>query len=95
MDANYVLLCGMVWAQFGEEDAGLEVVRALRSPYEEVRVLARTMLEQATGGSMELIGQALAQNEISMDMASLCGFENDSKSKLRCSSSMWFQPASA
>lgn len=94
MDANYVFLCGMVWAQFGEEDAGLEVVRALNSPYEEVRVLARAMLEQATGGSKELIGQALAEDEITMDMASICGFENDPKSKLRCSRSVWFQAAS-
>jgi hypothetical protein len=51
MDANYLVLCGMVWAQFGQEDAGLELIRALASSDDGVRVLARTMLEQAGGGS--------------------------------------------
>ena len=26
MNANYIFLCGMVWAHFGEEDAGLELI---------------------------------------------------------------------
>jgi len=75
MDANYLVLCGMVWAQFGQEDAGLELIRALSSSDDGLRVLARTMLERAGGGSRELIGQALAADEISASMARLCGFE--------------------
>ena len=83
MDANYLVLCGMVWAQFGQEAAGRELIRALASADEIVRVLARTMLEQAGGGSKELIGQALAEDEISETMASLCGFEQSRGSKLK------------
>jgi hypothetical protein len=83
MDANYLVLCGMVWAQFGQEAAGRELIRALASSDELVRVLARTMLEQADGGSKELIGQALAEDQISVTMASLCGFEQSQPSKFR------------
>jgi hypothetical protein len=93
MDANYVFLCGMVWTQFGKEDAGLELVRALASPDQDVRVLARAMLGQA-GGSKALIGQALLQNEISADMAHLCGF--DSEGAIRANHTRnWFAPTSA
>lgn len=82
MDANYLVLCGMVWAQFGQETAGRELIRALASSDEIVRVLARTMLEQA-GGSKELIGQALAEEEISESMASLCAFAQGQGSKFK------------
>jgi len=82
MDANYLVLCGMVWAQFGQETAGRELIRALASSDEIVRVLARTMLEQA-GGSKELIGQALAEEEISESMASLCAFAQGQQSKFK------------
>jgi hypothetical protein len=93
MDSNYVFLCGMVWAQFGKEDAGLELVRALASPDQDVRVLARAMLSQA-GGSKALIGQALLQNEISADMAHMCSF--DSEGVISCNKNrFWFAPASA
>jgi hypothetical protein len=96
MDANYLVLCGMVWAQFGQEDAGRELIRALASSDDGVRVLARTMLEQAGGGSKELIGQALAEDEISASMASLCGFEQSQRSKLRSwNGGVWFPEASA
>jgi hypothetical protein len=96
MDVNYLVLCGMVWAQFGEEDAGLEVIRALGSSDEGVRVLARTLLEQAGGGSKELIGQALAEDEISASMASLCGFEQGKGSTLKnWNGGVWFPAAAA
>jgi hypothetical protein len=83
MDANYLVLCGMIWAQFGNEQAGRQLIRALASPDEIVRVLARTMLEQADGSSKELIGQALAEDAISVSAASLCGFEQSQGSKLK------------
>jgi hypothetical protein len=74
MDANYLVLCGMVWAQFGQENAGRELIRALASSDEIMRVLARVLLEQGGGCSKELIGQALAEDEISASMATLCAF---------------------
>ena len=83
MDTNYLVLCGMVWAQFGQESAGRELIRALASSDDSIRVLARTMLAQAGGGSKELIGQALADDEISVSMASLCAFEQGQGSKLK------------
>jgi hypothetical protein len=96
MDANYLVLCGMVWAQFGEKDAGLELIRALASSDEGVRVLARTMLEQAVGGSKELIGQALADDEISAVTASACGFEQSQRSTLKnWNAGIWFPAAAA
>jgi len=96
MDANYLVLCGMVWAQFGQEQAGRELIRALASSDEIVRVLARTMLEQAGEGSKELIGQALADDEISVSMASLCAFEQGQRSKFKSwESGAWCQAASA
>jgi hypothetical protein len=96
MDANYLVLCGMVWAQFGQEDAGLELIRALASPDENMRVLARTMLERAGGGSKELIGQALAADEISVSMASICVFGQSPASKLNSwNGGVWYPAASA
>jgi hypothetical protein len=93
MDANYLVLCGMVWAQFGQETAGRELIRALASPDEIVRVLARTMLEQGGGCSKELIGQALAEDEISGSMASLCGFEQGQLSKFKSWNGSGWRPA--
>jgi hypothetical protein len=95
MDANYLVLCGMVWAQFGQEAAGRELIRALASADEIVRVLARTMLEQADGGSKELIGQALADDEISATMASLCGFEGQGSKFRGWDRGAWHPAASA
>lgn len=95
MYGNYLILCGMVWAQFGEQDAGLELIRAMGSTDQEVRVLARTLLEQACGGSKELIGQALAEDEISATMASLCAFEGQSPKAKSWNAGIWFPAASA
>jgi hypothetical protein len=94
MDANYLVLCGMVWAQFGQETAGRELIRALASSDEILRVLARTMLEQGGGCSKELIGQALAEEEISGTMASLCAFAQGRESKFKAWDGSGWCPAS-
>lgn len=83
MDINDLVLYGMVWAQFGQETAGRELVRALASPDELTRVVARIMLGQGGGCSKELIGQALAEEEISESMASVCGFDQCEPSKFK------------
>lgn len=96
MYGEYLVLCGMVWAQFGAEEAGLELIRALTSPDADVRVLARTLLEQANGGSKELIGGALAQDEISASMANICAFNKDGGNNLpSLSAGRWFAGAPA
>jgi hypothetical protein len=82
MYGNYLVLCGMVWSQFGKEDAGLELVRALSSPDQDVRVLARILLEQNHDASQALIGEALSRDEISASTASLCGFERERESEV-------------
>jgi len=96
MNANYIFLCGMVWSRFGEPDAGLELIRALGSADHHLRVLARAMLEEAADGSKALLGEALVQNEISPDLANLCGFQVAQGSMLTDrQAKMWFSPASA
>jgi hypothetical protein len=96
MDTNYLVLCGMVWAQFGQESAGRELIRALDSSDDMVRVVARTMLEQGGESSKELIGQALAEDEISVGMASLCAFEQGRPSTLKgWDRGVWHEAASA
>jgi hypothetical protein len=82
MYGDYLVLCGMVWSQFGKEDAGLELVRALSSEDQDVRVLARILLEQGQGGSKALIGEALAREEISASTASLCAFGRERQSEV-------------
>jgi hypothetical protein len=95
MDANYLVLCGMVWAQFGQETAGRELIRALGSSDEILRVLARTMLEQGGGCSKQLIGQALAEEEISGTMASLCAFAQGGRSKFKAWDGSGWCPATS
>ncbi|MGA8150499.1 MAG: hypothetical protein WB952_06080 [Terriglobales bacterium] len=96
MYGNYLVLCGMAWSQFGAEDAGLELIRALASSDPDVRVLARTLLEHANGGSKELIAEALAQDEITASMANLCGFEKDEEPRLQSlGGSTWLPSAAA
>lgn len=96
MYGDYLVLCGMVWAQFGKQDAGLEVIRALNSPDQDVRVLARILLEQASEGSKGLIGEALALDEISASTAQLCGFEQGRRARpADPAASVWTSPTSA
>jgi hypothetical protein len=45
MKTDYVFLCGVMWAQFGLEDAGQELVRALHSKDPDIAVLASALLE--------------------------------------------------
>jgi len=47
MNGDYVFLCGVMWAKYGSEVAGLELVRALQSEDAEVVFLACAFLEEA------------------------------------------------
>ena len=96
MYGDYLVMCGMAWAQFGKQDAGLELIRALDSPEQDVRVLARILLEQASEGAKELIGEALALDEISPSMAKLCSFRQETPSTIASSkATVWRASASA
>jgi hypothetical protein len=46
MDASYVFLCGVMWCRYGQEEAGWELVRAIRSGDADVRALAWALLGQ-------------------------------------------------
>jgi hypothetical protein len=48
MKTDYVFLCGVMWAQFGLEDAGRELVRALDSNDPDIAVLASALLGSAS-----------------------------------------------
>jgi hypothetical protein len=96
MYGDYLVMCGIAWAQFGKQDAGLELIRALDSPEQDVRILARILLEQASAGATELIGEALALDEISPSMAKLCSFRQATQSKIASSkATAWRASASA
>ncbi len=43
MNANYVFLCGLMWYR-GQEDAGWELVRAIKSSDSNLKALAWAML---------------------------------------------------
>ena len=60
MDATDVILCGLVWAQFREYQAGLQLVRAIESADPELQMLAEVMLEQAGLCSGDLVRDAIA-----------------------------------
>jgi len=46
MNQDYVFLCGVMWAQYASEDAGRELVRALRCGDPDVAHLASAILEK-------------------------------------------------
>ncbi|MBV8892071.1 MAG: hypothetical protein JO266_08920 [Acidobacteria bacterium] len=46
MDLNYVFLCGLMWNRYGQEEAGWELVRAIRSADPDVRALAWALFGQ-------------------------------------------------
>jgi len=46
MNQDYVFLCGVMWAQYASEDAGWELVRALRCGDPDVAHLASAILER-------------------------------------------------
>ena len=50
MDIDYVFLCGVMWAQYESVDAGLELLRALRSDDPKVVSLASALLERTKIG---------------------------------------------
>lgn len=45
MNADYLLLCGVMWAQYRSEDACRELLRALRSEDPDVVSLACALLD--------------------------------------------------
>jgi hypothetical protein len=46
MDVNYVFLCGLMWSRYGQEEAGWELIRAIRSGDPDVKALAWALLDR-------------------------------------------------
>ena len=46
MNPDYVLLCGVMWTQYASEDAGQELIRAMRSGDPDLAVLACALLKK-------------------------------------------------
>ncbi len=52
MDANYVFLCGLMWYR-GQEDAGCELVRAIKSADPDLKALAWAMLWRGSEAAIQ------------------------------------------
>ena len=46
MDANYMFLCGVMWCQFGQQEAAQELLRAANSGNPDMSALAWAMLKR-------------------------------------------------
>jgi hypothetical protein len=44
MDSDYVFLCGVMWCNFGQQEAGKELLRAAKSEDPDMSALAWAML---------------------------------------------------
>ena len=44
MDSDYVFLCGVMWCKYGQQDAGNELLRAVKSTDPDLSALALAML---------------------------------------------------
>lgn len=59
MDSNYVLLCGVMWCRFGQQDARKELLRAVHSGDPDMKALACAMFSKGVRRFREL-GQPTA-----------------------------------
>lgn len=46
MNSDYVFLCGVVWCQYGQQEAGSELMRAAESGDPDLSALALAMLQE-------------------------------------------------
>ena len=54
MDSNYVFLCGVMWCKFGQQDAGVELLRAAGSGDPDMKALAWAMFAKGVRRFREL-----------------------------------------
>jgi hypothetical protein len=54
MDSDYVLLCGVMWCRFGQQEAGKELLRAADSMDPDMKALAWAMLAKGLRRLREL-----------------------------------------
>ena len=59
-----LLLCGNLWQNLGDQQAGWELIRHLRSPDPEVRYAAQEYLVEAGPRSIRLLQSAVASGAL-------------------------------
>ncbi len=59
-----LVACGVVWRNYGKEEAGRELIRALKDPDASVRDLARTLLRDAGERSVALLKNAIEAGKL-------------------------------
>jgi hypothetical protein len=60
MDSNYMFLCGVMWCQFGQQEAAKELLRAANSGNPDMSALAWAMLKKGARRLRDLEGRAHA-----------------------------------
>jgi hypothetical protein len=58
MNADYMFLCGVMWCQFGQQEAAQELLRAANSGNSDVSALAWAMLKRGARRLSDLEGRA-------------------------------------
>jgi hypothetical protein len=72
MDSDYVFLCGVMWCNFGQQDAGKELLRAAKSGDPDMSALATAMLAKGARRLGDLERRAQTSSRTILE-ASLCG----------------------
>ena len=72
MDSNYMFLCGVMWCQFGQQEAAKELLRAANSGNPDMSALAWAMLAKGARRlrDVETGGQTSSRTMLE---GSLCG----------------------
>ena len=72
MEADYVVACGIIWRKTADPVAGWELVEALGSDDQEIRLLAQSILTECGEASMNLLESAVATGMVKPDFAGPC-----------------------
>jgi len=62
MDNNYMFLCGVMWCQFGQQEAAKELLRAANSGNPDISALAWAMLKRGARRLRDLESRALTSS---------------------------------
>ena len=57
MDNNYMFLCGVMWCQFGQQEAARELLRAANSGNPDTSALAWAMLKRGARRLRDMQGR--------------------------------------
>ena len=72
MDNLELLICGSLWQNLGDDDAGWELIRCLRSSDPQVRGTAQGFLLEAGPRSIKLLQAAVAAGVLDGTVAAEC-----------------------